>query len=113
MRALIDAPYPKTVGEVQSLLGLTIYCSMFIPQLATIKDPLRQLCKKGTKWIWTHNEKESIDSLKAAVVKDALAYFDKSLDTHLITDASPIGLGAVLIQTNGIQSCSFRESIFS
>lgn len=38
---------PKNAEEVRSFLGLVNYIGKFIPDLATITDPLRQLTKKS------------------------------------------------------------------
>ena len=38
-------------GEVQSFLGLANYCARFIPNFATVSEPLRQLTRKGVKWV--------------------------------------------------------------
>ena len=50
MDALLAAPPPKSPSEVRSLLGLASYCSRFIPDYASIVEPLRQLSRKSTKW---------------------------------------------------------------
>ncbi|XP_078309584.1 uncharacterized protein LOC144617972 [Crassostrea virginica] len=60
VKAVVEAREPRTSAEVRSFLGLVNYSSRFIPDLATIAAPLRQLT--------------------------------------LIADASPVGLGAVLVQ---------------
>lgn len=37
---------PTNLTELQSFLGIVTYCAKFIPNFATITDPLRQLLKK-------------------------------------------------------------------
>ena len=39
---------PTTVSEVRSLLGMANYSAQFIPNFATITEPLRKLTHKGT-----------------------------------------------------------------
>ena len=50
--AIADAPKPKSKDEFSSLLGMASYCSRFIPNLATVSEPLRDLSKGSTKWTW-------------------------------------------------------------
>ena len=54
--ALNKAEPPTTPSEVRSLLGMANFCSRFIPDYATITEPLRQLTKKSVKWTWGENE---------------------------------------------------------
>ena len=96
--ALINAPYPKTSGELHSFLGLVSYCSRYIPHQASITEPLRLLCRQDSKWLWSSQHSIAIDTIKASLRKHALAYFDPTKLTEIIADASPVGLGAVLMQ---------------
>ena len=41
---------------------------------------------------------ESLSKLKHAVVEKALAYFNEEWLTEVVVDASPIGVGAILMQ---------------
>ena len=45
VEAIANASDPTNAQEVRSLLGLVTYCSRFIPDLATISAPLRELTK--------------------------------------------------------------------
>ena len=104
-QALRDAKTPKSPGEISSLLGLSTYCSRFIKDHATITDPLRQLTRKRSNldkspMSWGVKEENALKALKEAATGEILAYFDVKYDTVLIVDASPIGLGAILMQTN-------------
>lgn len=46
-------PYPETVKQLQTFLGLLGYWQVFIPHLATIPHPLHGLTKRGATWDWT------------------------------------------------------------
>ena len=51
--------------------------------------------------MWDQEEQQSFDELKkrlAIASAEILGYFDKNAQTKLIADASPVGLGAVLVQ---------------
>ena len=75
------------------------YSSRFIPNLATIAEPLRRLTRKGEPFIWNEEHENSFNQLKESLANtDTLGYFGRNATTSLITDASPVGLGAVLVQ---------------
>ena len=48
---LNNASAPSNPTEVRSLLGMANYCSHFIPNYATITEPMREVMKKDTKWL--------------------------------------------------------------
>lgn len=92
---------PKNVSELRSFLGLVCYIGRFIPDLATKTDSLRQLLRTGVQFKWTRNEQADFDKIKAAICNiDYLGFFNPHDRTKLIADASPTGLGAVLLQEN-------------
>ena len=78
--------------------GLANYSSQFIPHFATLSEPLRRLTRKETPFEFGP-EKKSFEFLKKNIAEACtLAYFDKNAPTKIITDASPVGLGTVLVQ---------------
>ena len=84
---------------MRSFLGLVNFSARFIPDLATTSEPLRQLTSKGVVFQWTKVHENAFNKLKSQLANaESLAYFDKDAKTKIIADASPIGLGAVLIQ---------------
>lgn len=90
---------PKTSEEVRSFLGLVNYVGAFIPDLATVSFPLRELTKAQSIFKWEHEEQEAFDHLVSLISDEKnLAHFDRNLKTRVVADASPVGLGAVLLQ---------------
>ena len=105
VEAVKKATEPKSAAEVRSFLGLVNFSARFIENLATKSEPLRKLTKKNEKFVWGNEQKKAFDQLKSDLTKaDTLAYFDSKAETRIIVDASPVGLGAVLTQTqNGVK----------
>ena len=96
---LQHAPTPKNVHEVRSFLGMANYSSRYIPDYATITEPLRALTKKDVRFRWTAAQQEAFDQLKIALTHaPVMHYFDTTKETTLTVDASPVGISAILSQ---------------
>ena len=99
VQAILDTRAPQTVAELRSFLGLATYSSRFIPRFLTMTELLHRLLKTGAKFEFGKDQKKAFDTIKSAMVEaTTLAYFDKNCHTKIIADASPVGLGAVLVQ---------------
>lgn len=105
VEALFNFRQPTTKEEVRSFLGLVQFNGHFIPNLATRSEPLRQMIRDEVK-TFGREQKEAFDDLREALTKTVkkLGYFDPKDETQLYTDASGVGVGAVLIQINGGKS---------
>ncbi len=114
VKAIKKMEPPASKEEVQSLIGMAQYSSQFIPHFADITAPLRYLTRSTTKWKWGTDEQAAFDKLKASLSEDAvLGYYEVGLDTKLVVDAGPNGLGLVMLQkkTSGWQpvACHSRS----
>lgn len=58
---------PITAEEVRSFLGLVTYVGRFLPNLATITAPLRELTRSGVKFSWSKDQAESFAKLKEMI----------------------------------------------
>ena len=95
--AVTEARKPESVVEVSRFLGLVNFCARFIPDLPTVSEPLRRLTRKDVPCQWGKEQDKAFNELKKRLANtETLGYFDKDAETCLITDASPVDLGAVL-----------------
>ena len=110
-------PRPKSITELQRFLGMINYLIKFVPNLAQITAPLRELLKKEVEFILQKPQLNAIQELKLLVTSSpCLKYFNANLPTRLRPDASSEGLGALLEQLHdgewypvGFASRALRE----
>ena len=105
IKAILKWPMPQTVTQVRSFLGFCNYYRKFIHRFAQIAKPLHKLCsgensaKKKSMVIWNDECEEAFKDLKDQCSKTPiLAYADYKKPFKIHTDASELGLGAVLYQ---------------
>ena len=97
--AIRAAPPPKDLQALESWLGTAQYYADFIPGFATLAGPLNELRRHEVQWVWTAERQTSFDSIKSALAENVLrSHFDESKPVIVTTDASPYGVGAVLLQ---------------
>lgn len=90
---------PANQDEVRSFLGLINYIDRFIPNRADKTWRLRELAR-AERFYWTEELDEEFDYLRrdAWTKIKTLGYYNQTDETELYVDASPHGLGAVLVQ---------------
>uniref|UniRef100_A0A3B5PS62 Gypsy retrotransposon integrase-like protein 1 n=1 Tax=Xiphophorus maculatus TaxID=8083 RepID=A0A3B5PS62_XIPMA len=99
--AVRDAPPPHDLPSLHSFLGLISWYSKFLPNFATVVEPMRAVLRDtvDSGFIWTEGADQSFKELKELLLNSpVLALFDPSLPTIVTTDASDYGLGDVLTQ---------------
>ena len=90
-------PPPENVSSLRSFLGSVQFYGKFLPNLATITEPLHRLTKKDIPWSWGAEEQEAFQKLKDLLCTDTiLVHFNPTLPIGISCDASEVGLGAVL-----------------
>ena len=104
VRALLQARRPENLKELNSFTGLLRYYQKFLPDLASILEPLNQLTHQNVKWNWTTECEETFQKCKQLILeKNVLVHYDVNKPIKLQCDASPTGLGAVLSHVeNGV-----------
>ncbi|KAJ1119110.1 hypothetical protein NDU88_007296 [Pleurodeles waltl] len=102
VEAILRINTPTTKKEIRSFLGLVGYYRRFIPHYSTLAAPLTDLLKKGQpKNITSLNpaQDHSYHTLQRCLTtQPVLKCPEFDLPFHLQTDASDVGLGAVLFQ---------------
>lgn len=90
---------PETKEEARSFLGLVNFVGHFIPDLSTRTEPLRMFIR-GEVETFGESQRVAFDDLRQELSSKVrkLGFFDPKDTTELYVDASPVGLGAVLIQ---------------
>lgn len=77
IKAIVDAPRPSSVSELQSFLGFINYVIRFIPRATDLLHPLYQQLHKNCVWKWSSDCEKSFNRLKQIVVSPVvLAHYN-------------------------------------
>ena len=111
LEALERWSFPSSGKEMRSFLGFVNYMRKFIPKMSELSAPL-QILTKTTKHLSPSTEEiNSFDLIKKYLLKSPmLSHPDFSRPFYVATDASNIGIGAVLFQDNDDAIYNFKSS---
>ncbi|GFT11685.1 retrovirus-related Pol polyprotein from transposon 297 [Trichonephila clavipes] len=99
VQAIVETKPPHNSKEVSKFLGMSQWYAKFIKNYADICEPLYNLKRKLKRFIWSIEAQKAFDAVKAAIPKAPILKFpDFKKPFELFTDASSIGVGAVLNQ---------------
>ncbi|UYV65991.1 K02A2.6-like, partial [Cordylochernes scorpioides] len=102
VEAILKFPSPKSIPDVRSFLGLCSYYRRFVENFSCKAKPLNDLLKNDAKFCWNKEQENAFEILKEALTSEpVLGHFIEDAETHIHTDASGYGIGAVLIQIQG------------
>ena len=97
--AIKHFPAPKNLIDLRSFIGLSNQFGDFSPDLKIAMEPLKALLQVKNVYAWTSDHDEAFEKVKEILCSPAvLKRFDPDMPTVLLTDASRLGLGFVLIQ---------------
>lgn len=97
VEAIRNAPEPQDVSQLRAFLGMLNYYHKFLPDVATVLEPLHRLLRKGAKWEWLKEQQAAFKKAKDMLQSTKLlVHFDPDKELILASDASDYGVGAVL-----------------
>ena len=81
-------------------MGMINQFYKFSPHVAQLSQPLRELLKSNTTWLWTAQHDKALNKLKEEICSNrVLAHYNVQAKTKISADTSAYGLGAVLMQS--------------
>ena len=96
-------PVPQSAQQVQQFLGFANYYRRFIQGFAEVAKPLHRLTEHAVNFSWTAECQEAFENLRSRLTRaPILAFPDYTLPFVLDTDASDLGIGAVLSQVSSL-----------
>jgi len=64
VEAISNAPEPKDVSQLRAFLGMLNYYHKFLPDVASVLEPLLKLLRKGAKWEWLEKQSAAFENAK-------------------------------------------------
>lgn len=99
VKAIVEMKSPNSKKELQRYLGMINYLRSFIPNLASITEPLRHLLKNNVSFLWSKCHQNAVSNLQKLITNTPILQpFDQNKHIVIQTDASKSGLGCVLMQ---------------
>lgn len=99
--AIQEYPPPTTKKELMRFLGLVGYYRSFCRNFSSVVAPLTNLLKNNVKFLWSSSCQQASQNVKTLLCSDPVLVaprMDKPF--KLQVDASHVGAGAVLLQTD-------------
>ena len=99
VQAIREFKTTENVPDVQQFLGMINQLAKFVPHIATITKPIRELLVKTNVWVWDHPQESAFQELKRIITSDmVLKQFQPEAETVVSSDASSVGLDGLLKQ---------------
>ena len=94
-----------TVKQVRQFLGLASYYRMFVPGFATLVTPLTHMTRKDARVVWTAEAQDAVEKVVSALQQaPSLSVWNSQRKARVTTDASLVGVGALLEQLDPADS---------
>ena len=109
VEAIMKMRDPENHAELETILGMLAYVSKFIPRLSELSVPLRRL-KIQEECVWSEQASQTFRDIKSALTSTpVLQYYDVSKPVKVTVDASMKGLGAAILQDDGVVAYASRS----
>lgn len=96
--AVADWPEPSTPTQLRGFLGLCGYYRRFVKNFGMIARPLHDVLRKDS-FCWTESQTKAFQELKQAMISAPVLALPNFSETFVLeTDASGLGIGAVMMQ---------------
>ncbi|CAI7867393.1 unnamed protein product [Closterium sp. NIES-53] len=93
---------PMNITELQIFLGFINYVRRFVLDMARLTAPLTDLLRKGVRFTWGEKEHAAFSALKNVLCSPpVLRIADPHRPFKVVTDASDIAIGAIMLQDIG------------
>ena len=105
VKAIVDAPAPVNITQLRAYLGLLNFYRRFLPQAASLLEPLNKLLRAKEEWSWGKEQEQAFQKSKDVLVgSSVLMHFDLNKPIVVVADSSAYGIGAVLChKVNGVE----------
>src|SRR6266481_5780026 len=106
LNVIKDYPAPRSVKEIQRVMGLFNYYRKWIPKYSFLAKPIMELLRKDRIFKWTNTQETAFQELKVKLVTAPILTFPQwELPFKLICDASQQCISAILSQEiDGIEN---------
>jgi hypothetical protein len=110
VKDVLDWKPPTSVTQVRNFLGLAGCYLRFILNFSKIANPITEVLKKGTKYVYRKDCDDAFQTLmKLLTTSSVLAQLDITKSVDMYCDASSTELGCVLMQEGRVISYSLQQ----
>lgn len=99
--SLLNLSRPMNKAEIRSYLGMINFISKYIPNYSTITAPITSLLQNDVDFVWSDEQEAAHQAILTEIKSPRiLTHYDPSKNIQIITDASPVGISAIMTQNN-------------
>ena len=114
IEVMTSLPPPKTVKDVRSFLGHTLFYRRFILDFSKIARPLNNLLCKDIKYDFTPECIKAFEDLKKSLITALVVHApDWNLPFEIMCDASDFAIGAVVGQIKDKAACHLLHQSYA
>jgi len=106
LRSISDFPTPMNKKNIRQFLGKVNFYHKFLNNASVLLEPFHNLLRKNVPFVWSIECESSFRKVKDYLTSSpVLAIFERNLPIFIYTDASGVGIGAVLkqVQSDGTE----------